>query len=65
MLYMQKRKQAQREAIHLDAKAVSPLRIVSLSFRPYAKKALILFCHDSANSIQGNHKLDAGGEAAS
>ena len=39
--------------VQLDAKAVSPLRIVSLSVEPYAKKALILFCHDSAKSIQG------------
>ena len=40
--------------VQLDAKAVSPLRIVSLSVEPYAKKALILFCHDFANSIQGS-----------
>ena len=39
--------------VHLDAKAVSPLKIFSLSFMPYAKKALIFFCHDSAFSIQG------------
>lgn len=40
-------------AMHSDAKAVSLLRVVSLTLKPYAKKALNLFCHNTGNFILG------------
>ena len=35
--------------LHSDAKAVSPLTIVFLFSKPYAKNALNLFCHNPEN----------------
>lgn len=37
--------------VHSVAKVVSPLRVVSLSFKPFAKKVFNLFCQYSENSI--------------